>query len=524
MVRSAVPLLFLLASGIVGCADGAPGSDAGPGADVGPSADAAPEDASTPDASAADAGFRDLGPRPDTGIIGQGPCASLACLTSIDGLAAWDTLATPSTATTRCDLTEEVWFLVPKDGSAPVSQSIYASISAFPEALDLVRALLAPSTISVDDFLELAQREDTRSAYLGKLYRIDSNPERFGFHVLGTEYWGFAEQAEIEAVYTLLSASFSLPLVYLPQTNVAVQQASLFTGQAFEVLGPGCPEEAVCPDPEGSCLVVPAGVEACGKFAEGRSIAVEHARKIQLQLAEGTHVLPRATGSFELNLIRGGTYGPGRVPVTLDAPGVLNVTAFSGGLQYELEQRLSADSERIRLDFQLFVPDEDPRPFIFREPGLTESLGFFGNLVDSLEWDDVLVVGSCGHPSHPLYHAEGELEDGGRFRLGYRHALPFAGSGPLQLVSAGVELGGQLRRVTDYWNLTYAGAHHNWDNQFYVIFDVPIGYQNQGVFGLWIDEAAFSCCPLDAVHLLGPDLESLGTLPVRSYLRAPSFQ
>lgn len=75
--------------------------------------------------------------------------------------------------------------------------------------------------------------------------------------------------------------------------------------------------------------------------------------------------------------------------------------------------------------------------------------------------------------------------------------------------------------MDDYYRLVYAGVHHNWDNQFWVLFDAPVTHMGHPIYGLWIDEADFRCCRVDGIYTLDQNLRKLDTLTVESYVRAP---
>ena len=108
------------------------------------------------------------------------------------------------------------------------------------------------------------------------------------------------------------------------------------------------------------------------------------------------------------------------------------------------------------------------------------------------------------------------------FGLDVRYQPPFAGSGPLFPTRGEVTLGTTTTIVDDYFRLVYAGEHHNWNNQFWVLFDAPLTYQGHAVHGVWLDEAAFNS-ELDGVYTLDAARRPLDTLTATSYVveRAP---
>ena len=77
--------------------------------------------------------------------------------------------------------------------------------------------------------------------------------------------------------------------------------------------------------------------------------------------------------------------------------------------------------------------------------------------------------------------------------------------------------------MRDYFQLTYAGQHHNWDNQFVVLFDQPLTYLGHDVYGIWIDEPGTTCCPVDSIFTVDQNHQKLDQLEVLGYIRAPVF-
>ena len=170
------------------------------------------------------------------------------------------------------------------------------------------------------------------------------------------------------------------------------------------------------------------------------------------------------------------------------------------------------------LHLDLGAPTE---PVILREPFLEHLYGY-GYVDGGGTFTDNVYLQTCSGSGWTRFYAEANLGGGDRLRIEYRHQLPFTVSGPWLLTGADVVLGGQSRHVGASLDLLYAGVHHNWDNQFWILFDAPVRYQGTDVHGLWVDEPGTSCCPVDAIRTLGADLSPVHTLDGSSYLRSPN--
>ncbi len=66
----------------------------------------------------------------------------------------------------------------------------------------------------------------------------------------------------------------------------------------------------------------------------------------------------------------------------------------------------------------------------------------------------------------------------------------------------------------------YAGEHHNWNNQYWILFSPPITYAGHPISGLWLDEHAYMS-QLEAAWTLDASLEPLDRLTVTGYAVGP---
>lgn len=492
-------------------------TDTGVQPDATPMEDAGVEDGgSEPDGGAKDAGTG------DGGVTPTGLCRGRPCLTSVGNAAEWGFVSGPAGPTSRCDLVEETMFIVPKSQGTALDEPIYVDVKTYRTLYAFLKEEMSAELPDLDPdvYYEMFERSDTRAYWTGRIYRVEGGG--YAFTPTADFYFGSPpDEAAIEAIRDLLAESFTFPLAYTPQTTTAIRDAEQFSSPTLDVLLPEpCAGEG-CADPNAFCVIVPAGTELCSQFAENRDVPGELAARFRLEIASGSHALPTQPGTTQMTLFTGGVFGPDQTPIQAPTPGTLTVQDFGGSLSYQYDQTVTAGANTLELTWTVY--DSSRNPFILREPFLTSDVGLYGAVNGSTMFPDgQLIGGSCDAAGLPLYFAEGELANGDGFRLEYRHQIPFAGSGPLVLTGAEVRLGGQRIEVRDDFQLVYAGVHHNWDNQFVVIFDQPLTYMGHPVYGIWIDEADYTCCPVDGVYTLDQNLEKLDALQVTSYLRAPS--
>jgi hypothetical protein len=439
-----------------------------------------------------------------------GLCAGEPCRTSIATEADWAAVSQTSTGA-RCDLVAETKYLTPATEGAALPATVYQDVKVHRFHLGFLQAVLDAfyPGINAQQYAALVQRRATRELWGGAIYQVtDAGGATLGYAfdvIVDPTVWEEQLTADdVRAVHARLSTSFSLPLAYAPTEEQAISLARSFESElAFAVYLPrGCEPAGMCEEGD-RCLTVPAPVTLCGVFAEGRSVQAEHDVKVQVTMPAQTVGFPR-TGIASATLFDGGSFGPDRTPLVPVGEGRYEASSYF--------QTLQAGDDRIEVRFDLQADQTT-----FEEPWITQGLYVNGTVNGSLEYDDALRLSSCTYEPLTLWHADGTLAGGDGFQLRYRHEIPFAGSGPLQLTGATVTLGGQTVTVDDYFQLVYAGVHHNWDNQFWVLFDEPLPYQGHDVFGLWVDEAEYTCCPLDGVYTLGPTLEKLDTLSVEGY-------
>lgn len=491
--------------GVDANADAGFSADATSGADAQTSLDAAPH---------------------DSGVFGTGACVQKACLTSISNQAEWDFVAGPMSDTTVCDVDEYVQFVFPKDNNSPFQETIYIDVKTDAIALTFLRRELPQhfSTLNADTFFRLFQKETDLEYYTGKIFRISSpnQPPEYGFTIETAQAWAPAmTQTEVAQLRTKLTASFHLPLGYAPQGTWAINAAKNFQNPPFPLYLPElCPGEGCGPNNE-PCLVIPSDTELCGHFVENRSVELNYERKIKLELISGNYTFPNAPGTTAMNLFASGELGPNHAPIQPAGPGVLVTQDFGGTLYYTYKQSFSAGSDVIDFNWSIYFPPNEP--FALREPQISDYVSLYGMLNQGQTFEDTFQLGSCKMNSLPEFYAEAQFANGDSILIQYKHELPAAGSGPWLMRRADVVLDGNHVKVEDYWNLVYAGLHHNWDNQMWIIFPQPIMYDGHPIYGIWIDEDDFQCCPPSGVYTLDQDLTRLDTLNATIYVRGPNY-
>jgi hypothetical protein len=467
------------------------------------------------DAPAADAG----------GDADAGLCAGRPCRTLIADAADWAAVSAPHTRDGRCDFLEDGKFIAPATAGAALQEVVFQDVKVHRLHLGFMTQALPEffGGLTPQQYQQVVLRRADRQYWAGALFRlVDDGGDTigYGFDVAVDPAWDEQlTEAEVAAVAALLAPRFRLPLVYAPVSDTAIYFAQQFTS-----IEPHLPRQCQfvrCPTAGTDCVVVPSATTVCGHFWEGRTIEVEHARKARVAVAAGTVALPRELGEHTVPAIFGaGELGPSRVPI---APASVTATyqvsrPAPSVVSRSYRQRYTTPTGPIDLTWELWLPDTGGG-FLFEEPHLGD---FVNVLLGSGTFEEMSTLSTCTGEAYERWRARATLADGGSIAIEYQYQPPFAGSGPLFPVRAEVTLGGQTAIVDDYFRLVYAGEHHNWNNQFWVLFDAPLTYQGHAVHGVWLDEAAFTS-ELDGVYTLDAARRPLDTLTATSYVveRAP---
>jgi hypothetical protein len=464
---------------------------------------------------------------PDGGVDAEtGVCAGRPCRTSIDTEADWAAVSAPL-ASGRCELVEHAKYLAPATASAALSEIVFQDVEVHRLHLDFMTQVLAEyfGGLSPQQYQALVQRKATRQYWAGALYRIvDIHGETiaYGFDVIvdPADWNEQLTEDEVEAVATLLATRFHLPLVYAPTTGDAIYRSYGFTRVAHHV--PRACEIVACPVPSNDCVEVPAAVSLCGHFMEGRPIAIEHAQKLRLALVPGTHALPHLAGTHTVPaLFGGGERGPSRLAVTpASATGGYEVVDHGSFTTRTYRQTFTSGARTLELSWDLRLP-EAGGGFLVAEPHITRHVGAVAALDGATSHDEMMQLSSCTAEGFEPWRITATMPGGDGFTVDFRYEPPAAGSGPLFPTRAQVTLGGQTTTVDDYLRLVYAGEHHNWNNQYWVLFEPPVTYAGHAVHGLWIDEEPYQT-QLEAAYTLDASLAPLDSLTVTTYQVAPA--
>jgi hypothetical protein len=463
-------------------------------------------------------GGGDDGPAPDADTS---LCAGRACLVEIDTAADWDRVTTGYVGR-RCDFLEDGKYLAPAVPAATLPQPVFQDVNVHRLHLDFMTAELPEyfGGLTPAGYQELVQRRATRQYWAGSLYRLvdeSGATTGYGFDVITdpTRYEEDLVEAEVAEIQALLEARFHLPLVYAPTTDNAI-----YTATNFAELAPHFPRPChlvTCANPSADCVEVPEPMNVCGQALEGRTIQVEHARKATLAAVPGTHELPRADGTYTIPAIfAAGELGPARTPIAPAATATYVVTTGSNGYRsYDYTQSFTVGGQPMELVWRIWLP-EGGGGYRLAEP-YADTFGAYADIGTGTSYDDVIGFTACGDV-YQHWRLRGEIAGtaGDGFTIDVRYEPPSAGSGPMHPRRAEVTLGGQTTTVTDYFDLAYAGVHHNWDNQWWVLFDAPVTYQGHAVHGLWLDEQPYQFM-IESAHTLDAARLPLDELTVTDY-------
>ncbi len=469
-------------------------------------------------------GGSDAEPAPDAAT---GLCAGRPCLTAIDDAADWAAVSGPHAEPERCDFLEDAKFIAPASAAAELQEVVFQDVKAHRLHLDFMTQVLPEffGGLTPQQYQQVVLRRAGRQYWAGALFRLVDErgaTTGYGFDVAVDPAWEEQlTEAEVASVQALLVARFHLPLVYAPTSDDAIYHARMFTGLVAHF--PRACQYVPCATAGMDCVQVPTATTICGHFMEGRSAAVELARKARVAVAARTIDLPRDPGSYTVPALFGaGELGPARAPIApAAATATYEVVVQPWSVQHIYTQRYTSPTGPIELRWEVPLP-EDGGGFLFAEPYLSDHFGAMLGDPAATTLDVLSDLGSCTSESLERWRARGALADGGSFQIDFRYQPPFAGSGPLFPTRAEVTLGGETAVVDDYFRLVYAGEHHNWNNQYWVLFATPITYRGHAVHGLWLDEAP-TTSELDGAYTLDAAHQPLDTLAITSYVveRAP---
>jgi len=273
-------------------------------------------------------------------------------------------------------------------------------------------------------------------------------------------------------------------------------------------------------------IEVPPATAACGLWEEFRHPDDEYRLKARLHFREGSIALPLRAGMVLAPLVELLELGPDRIPLEPINSGVLAIADAAQGPgpvqhRWSFDQDFDAGGAVLRLSADFFFSSVGGVPevgvivigedlFRFERAVHGAFLGPDGSLVDTLRF------GSCTYPTLPLWEISADFGNGNRALFHERYEEPFAGSGPANVVRGEVWLGDLHAVETSYWKLVYGADHHNWNEEFRIIFDAPrevLGTPGVKAFHL---QEGFHEIPRGA-WLLDEQFATLLELPVLAY-------
>jgi len=452
-------------------------------------------------------------------------CAGRPCLTEIRDLTDW-TAVSAGYAGQRCDFVEDGKYLAPATAAATLPEIVFQDVEVHRLHLDFMTQVLPEyfGGLTPQAYQALVQHRATRAYWAGALYRLVDEAgatEGYAFDVITDPTNWDEELTEIEVgeVKALLETRFHLPLVYAPTTENAIATARAFTAVPTH-FSRAC-QFVTCATAGVDCIEVPTSVPLCGRFMEGRTIQTEYARRARLTANAGTYDLPRELGSHVVPAIFGaGELGPTRIPITpASATATYTVTDYGPYRGHDYVQAFVAGTHTIELGWSVSLP-EAGGGLLLAEPYISRNVWASAALDGSTLYDDLIALSSCTSADLQHWRVDGAMAGGDGFAIDFQYEPPAAGSGPLFPTRGRVTLGGQTATVTDYFGLAYAGEHHNWNNQYWVVFDAPLTYLGHAIHGLWLDETPYQS-QLESAHTLDASLQPLDLLAVTSYAVAP---
>ena len=467
-------------------------------------------------------------PSPDASSDADaGLCAGKPCRTAITTEADWAAVAMAHADDDRCDFLEDSKFIAPATADAVLSDVVFQDVKAHRLHLDFMTQALPElfGGMTLAQYQQRVLRRAGRQYWAGALFRLSDEAGAtigYGFDVAVDPAWDEQlTEAEVARVAALLATRFHLPLVYAPVSADAIDRA-----RGFTTLVPHLPRACQfvpCATEGVDCVEVPAALSVCGHFMEGRDIDVEYARKLRVAIPAGTVELPRTVGVHTVPALFGvGELGPTHAALTPAATTArYEIVQHPGFTQRIYTQRYQSPTGEVELRWEPQLPSTGGG-FRFEEPFVTLYFGALLGPARSIDRDSFSQLGSCTATALEPWRLRGTLADGGRFGLDFRYAPPLAGSGPLFPTRGEVTLDGVTATVDDYFRVVYAGEHHNWNNQYWILFASPLTYRGHAVHGLWLDEQPTTSA-LDGAYTLDANHQPLDTLDVTSYVveRAP---
>jgi hypothetical protein len=265
-------------------------------------------------------------------------------------------------------------------------------------------------------------------------------------------------------------------------------------------------------------LIIPEGTQACTVFSSYLiDTRLEIALKGRVTFKAGVVPLPTDQDSFEADFIAQLEFGRDRAIGTPKGPGVFTRAAAGAQNDYDFNQTFAVAGEDYRLSFKVtFFTGSGSKTLTLDEALLSNEFDF------RLQG----IIGDGSDPGHQVRNYMTcryttwlptpfalTATNGDTISFERRMGGDICKICPTAIVDAHYTHGADTRAVTDPFRLAYAAGHHNWFEQYLILFDAPVG----DVHGLYLPGGAEGEAPA-TVDYLDADLNVLRSSPV-----TPSF-
>lgn len=251
---------------------------------------------------------------------------------------------------------------------------------------------------------------------------------------------------------------------------------------------------------EGLWMRFEAGAQGCTAFNDflAWQASVEYASRITF--IPGIYPLQEfQQGEVEADWIERIEVGQDKLAATKLGSGLLTYEFLETGVpdegchRYYYSQPFSLDPHEYTLEATITFCLESGEPkdpeICFAEDYTRGRAGFFGFIGDRQDPIGYQHFGPCYYNDIPLWIIDIGVENGDSLLLHKRFEIPVAGSGPARIVYAEGSVASAGFQVEDPCRLIYAAEHHNWNQEYVVIFVPPLG-DVHGLYTMGVEEGA----------------------------------
>ncbi len=292
----------------------------------------------------------------------------------------------------------------------------------------------------------------------------------------------------LETRRLLLSLLVALTLVACSDDNAAVHDAGVVDARSSDLVAPkdGAPLPDI--DPAKAMLVtIPSGAALCSGFAEGRTWQEELALVGQVQLAAPALILPREEGVAKVPHFVGAVeHSPERQRFTPSGKGAQREAEKQRfGWRYVYTMALAGPVQPAALTVTVTIRGE-PTSYpasVSLHTASTKEFGISASAelrLGSGATEIVQRYGLCelGAPEETI---EASTAGGDKVRLEvgvgpwFESCFAAGETACLFLTRAEVSVGQAKQVITDRFRLIYVGGHHNWNDEYLILLDPPLG-------------------------------------------------